>query len=183
MLSKLTRCFISINLPDSTIRRVRFILDELKEKKLRVVYPANLHLTLKFLGEIKNEKIMKITELLEDIDFKSFKLKLNGVGAFPNKKYIRVVWIGAKGKGIENLHSNIENKLNKIYQKEKFVPHITVAKVNKNVVLTDFFKKYNDFEFGSFSVKSFEIMRSDFLKGKTYYSTIWSSSKEGEIKL
>ena len=108
-------------------------LKQLQEKipKVKSTYPNKFHLTLKFLGEVSEDKAEEVKEKLKKIDFSRFTAKLGKLGVFPNEKFIRVVWVGLEdGKKIEELQKNIEGVLSDLFGKDKkFHPHITLARI------------------------------------------------------
>ncbi|MFH1678513.1 MAG: RNA 2',3'-cyclic phosphodiesterase, partial [Candidatus Omnitrophota bacterium] len=93
------RTFIAIELPEEIKNILGEIQDKLKQTRADVkwVQPQNIHLTLKFLGEINEDLVKKIASALNEIaqENSSFNLRLYELGAFPKIKYPRVIWIGA----------------------------------------------------------------------------------------
>jgi len=132
------RCFISIELPEEIKKELakaekdlQKIAEETKAK-LRIVKPENLHITIKFLGEISDDKINKIKDALKTIKFDSFKVKLNSFGIFPSQNYIRVVWVDIlpKEKIIELEQKIISILVGQGFKKEhNFETHITLARI------------------------------------------------------
>jgi 2'-5' RNA ligase len=102
---------------------------------IKFVEPGNLHLTLKFLGEIKDNLVDDIHNRMEESfkDFSRFEVQLRGVGVFPSLRYIKVVWVGIEenkeklAKMQESLEDNISNLG---FKKEgRFKPHLTIGRV------------------------------------------------------
>ncbi len=128
------RCFISIEIPEKIKEDMKKIQNQLPEFKGKKTKIGNLHLTLKFLGEINDEKIERVKEKLEEIKFEKFKIKINKVGVF-SEKFIKIVWLGVgeedeESKKLWNLQKEIDEKLEKVCEKEKrFMGHITIARV------------------------------------------------------
>ncbi len=124
------RCFISINLQKNVrdeIKKIQQILPKFKGKKTEF---ENLHLTLKFLGEVDDEKIIKIKDTLNKIKFPEFTAEIDSMGVF-SEKNIGIVWLHMKGA--EDLQKAVDKILEGIFDKEKrFMSHITIARV-KNV--------------------------------------------------
>lgn len=169
------RAFIAINISDKIKERVKPALKELREIGASTVPPKNLHLTLKFLGNIKPDKLEQVKQALSKIEFSPFKIKFKGVGAFPNKDYIRVVWVGAESKELEDLSQEINRELKGLFPEDKSSAHLTLARVKKKLELSKFFEKYKDERFGSFEVHSFELMQSELSREGPVYSILWSS--------
>lgn len=122
------RLFIAIELEN-----LNDYFKELQQKlpKVKATYPKHFHLTLKFLGEVADNKLDEIKEKLKQIKFEPFKLKLGTVGVFSDEKFIRIVWIGLEdGEKINNLQKQIESALEGMFKKDnKFHPHITLARI------------------------------------------------------
>ena len=103
----------------------------------------NIHLTLSFLGNISDKDIPNIVQSLENcITSKYFKIKIESRGVFPSANFPKILWIGI-GKGADELtllQKEIERsvrKFNKISRKEKFKPHITIARIRRSRLKID----------------------------------------------
>lgn len=173
----LERYFIAINVQDSAKEKLTILLKKLREKGVRTVPPKDLHFTLKFLGNVKPDKVQKTIESLSKIEFVPFRIKLKGVGAFPSESYIRVVWAGAESKELEEFSGKINSSLEKLFSREKFSAHLTLGRVNGKINLSSFFKENKDRSLGSFSAESFKLIQSELTKKGPVYSAIWSSSE------
>lgn len=131
------RCFIALDLSREIINEIVKIQKLIKEKKLfdgKIVEGENLHLTLKFLGEIDDKQILEVKKRLKDIDFKEFEVGIGKIGVFPSKynSYIRVLWIELLGKGVFNLQKQVDECLNGLFDKEnRFMSHITLARIKR----------------------------------------------------
>ena len=121
------RCFISIELPEEIKEEIGKIQEQLPEFTGKFIEKENLHLTLKFLGEIDDEKIEEIKERLGKIDFNEFKCEIDSIGIF-SENLVRIVWIHLNG--CEEIQKKIDDVLGDIFEKEKrFMSHITIARV------------------------------------------------------
>jgi len=134
----LIRCFICVEVTNQiNINKIETILDQLSEYKgIRQVKPNQLHLTLKFLGEVPEEKLLLIERQLNSIKFRSFEIEFSQLGFFPNERRPRVVWIGiSKGKDeLTNLAREVDEKMLKIgfpKEKRKFSSHLTLGRIKK----------------------------------------------------
>ncbi len=165
------RAFISINLTDP-IRESILEFQESQGKIIRNIRwtkPENIHLTLKFLGEIEEETVNKLAETLQPIEgqFSPFPVDIGSVGKFPPKGPLSILWVGLlKGtSGVMALENSIREAMEaaKIpFDKKSFVPHLTIGRAMKNKKV--FFDNINDFEklsFGTLQVESFHLMQSD----------------------
>ncbi len=136
------RLFAAIRLPKEIRSSLRNYAETLKQDGLYLVNEENIHITLKFYGEGDPEEIAKE---LEKIEFEGFEMTVRGIGVFPNKKYVRVVWAGAYGA--EELAGKIGN--------DEYVGHATLARAKKKVEI-----ETSDREFGRFMVEKFELVES-----------------------
>lgn len=119
------RLFIAIEISDQVKNQILKITDRLKLiKGVRVVKQQNIHLTLLFLGDIKD--VQGVVNKLKNIKFSPFEVIVEGAGFFPNNKNIKVAWVGIrKNIQLEYLQKKISLILNK---RERYVPHLTVAR-------------------------------------------------------
>jgi len=80
----LIRCFVAIDFPDEVVKEIARVQGVLGRKVFqgKMTEVENLHLTLKFLGEISEEKVLEVREKLREIEFKEFNGKLMGAGTF-----------------------------------------------------------------------------------------------------
>lgn len=169
------RCFLAIDL-NKECKDYLFNLQKEFSKfvKAKWVEKKNLHLTLKFLGDIDENKLKAVKKILSEIKFKKFNIHLSEFGVFPNENIINVIWVGLKPeKDIINLQKKIDEVLLDLFSKDqKFTSHITLGRV-KLVKNKDKFKGFlketriNNIEF---SVDSFKLYKSELSKdGPKYY--------------
>jgi 2'-5' RNA ligase len=98
----------------------------------------NMHLTLKFLGDISPSNVDMLTQMLhaETDLFACFDIRLTGLGSFPNLKQPRVIYIGIQAPAaLKSLHRGIESASRRLgYESEErgFSPHLTVGRVKRN---------------------------------------------------
>lgn len=136
-MSNLIRTFIAIPLSPEIRKTIAQIQDHLKtlDCNIKWVNPDNVHLTLKFLGDIKPKKIEPIKQVLENL-FKTVEpanIELTQLGTFPDSQHPRILWVGLKDDAgrIAQLVSLLEDECGKIgFKKEErsFSPHITIGR-------------------------------------------------------
>lgn len=132
------RTFIAIPFIEQAYQELAQLQDKLCKSNADVkwVEPANIHLTLKFLGEIDDEQVVKIKTSLDEIvkNHRPFNIHLAKIGAFPKLSYPRVVWV-AIDEGCQEcktLAKSIEEAMEKLgFKKEErpFSPHLTLGRV------------------------------------------------------
>jgi len=132
------RAFIAIELSDEMKDELSRLQDKLKpaDSDVKWVKPENSHLTLKFLGDIDDDVLGKIKNILDDIARanKVFNMTLFKAGAFPNLNRIRVIWVGIdeSSSSIHEIAKSLEAKLEGIgFLKEDrpFSAHLTLGRV------------------------------------------------------
>jgi len=134
------RAFIAIKLPPEINASLIKLQHELKLTlpKISWVKPANLHLTLKFLGEISTEQLacaaQKIPEIIKG--FSPFEIKLETLGVFPDLSRGRIIWIGSQTPDpeLKRLVGEIEKELSKIglpKERHSFQAHISLGRIKQ----------------------------------------------------
>jgi len=140
----LTRAFLCITFPDEVIKEIARIQEILSDIKFtgKLTELENLHLTLKFLGEIEDGKIEEIKNRLSKLKFDAFEAKLLNMGTFCNRSMPRIVWVKIGGAGIFELQKQVDDILGDLFKKEeRFMSHMTIARV-KHVSDSRNFKNY-----------------------------------------
>jgi len=125
------RLFIAIDFKELKKTFIK-IQNSIDKSLAKLKEASTFHLTLKFLGEVPEEKVEKVKEKLKKVKFKPFSLTTDKIGIFPSENYIRVIWIGVKPQEeVIELQKNIEDSLKEFKFKKdfKFHPHITLARV------------------------------------------------------
>lgn len=135
------RAFIAIELSDEIRTCLAQIQSHLKYSGADVkwVEKDNVHLTLKFLGEIPEEKLQQVIAALEIVaeEFSPFEIGIKDIGAFPKIDYPRVIWVGLDKGAVEskNIAEKIDEELSKIgFEKESrpFAAHLTIGRVRSS---------------------------------------------------
>lgn len=162
------RLFVSVEVPDGLRKRIAMLADELPGDAITPVKPDSMHLTLRFIGEVPQEKVGGIERLLREVRFGKFIVPLRSVGVFPSEDYVRVVWAGCESPELDDLAKKIIEALRGIGKEEArgFSAHLTIARVKKKMDVKGFLAKHAKDEFGSFGVDSFCLMRSELKPGQ-----------------
>ncbi|MBI4981055.1 RNA 2',3'-cyclic phosphodiesterase [Candidatus Woesearchaeota archaeon] len=160
------RLFVGIPLPEEVKAKLKPALNALTETGVKAVPADNLHLTIKFLGDVEENKIQEICSKLEILaKYKPFLIKLKKINTF-GEKQIRVIWVGLESNEMVLLMKRANESLNYIrmdgHQEE--IPHLTLARVNKvkdNEELLNILKKYEKVELGEVLVDKFYLYESE----------------------
>jgi 2'-5' RNA ligase len=134
------RLFIAINLPESTKTTIRELVKELRidNDPVRWITPSNIHLTLKFLGEVDPSLHEQVIGVIEETipNYPSFELTLSDFGAFPNLRRPRIIWIGTEARNAPTVLNSIYSDLEKGFvplgferEGRRFKPHLTIGRV------------------------------------------------------
>lgn len=178
------RCFVAVNLPSAIKEKLGHIQEELRRSQADVswVKPQNIHLTLKFLGEIGEKRVERVKEVLAKAvqGIGSFSLGLESLGVFPNLKSPRVVWVGVKETpaALVELQKAVEDGLAQIgfpKEKRKFSPHFTLGRVRspRNLeALKNALAEVKAQRLEEFRVESLELMRSQLSPQGSQYSVL-----------
>jgi 2'-5' RNA ligase len=166
------RVFVAVPIPEELKEKITELGKEIEQDGIKLVAPQNMHMTMKFIGEVPDSKIGEIETVLRDVKFKRFDCIVKSVGVFPNEDYIRVVWAGIESSGLDELAKNVMDVLANYGKKEQFSGHATIARVKKKVDLKGFLEKHKDDQFGKFSVSEFKLIQSVLEKEGPVYTTV-----------
>jgi 2'-5' RNA ligase len=174
--------FISVPVSEAIRERIRKIQEGFHNFDIKFVEKENLHFCLSFLGEVDENQIDSIKEAIADTakQFEKFEINIEGLGVFPDKTYIKVLWIGIKdGKNnlcelAEVLHARLE-KLG-FKEERKFEPHLTLGRVKRgDKLLKDTFVKMENSKIGVMEVNKIELIKSELTLNGPMYETIFKT--------
>jgi len=147
---------------------------------LKLVEPQNIHITVRFLGNIMPAMVETISAEMRKIQFTPFTVQIKGLGAFPNPNYSRVIWAGIVmgADQLKNVFSQLEPQLRGLGfrpDSRGFSPHLTIARVrsgrNKQQ-LANFITENTHYEFGAVNAKCLRLKKSDLTPRGPVYSTL-----------
>ena len=179
------RTFIAIELPVEVKQAVRQIQNQLGKNidGIRWVKHENIHLSVKFLGNVEENRISDIAAAVNNAvrDFSAMNLKTGHLGMFPNVKRPRILWLGIEGDALEfiRMSKNCELELEKLgYEKadRENKPHITVGRIrssNKQKSLVNILKDIH-IESIEFRADALKLMRSELNPNGAVYTTLQS---------
>ena len=126
----------------------------------------NMHFTMLFLGEISEKISFKVQDALNSIQFEEFDVKFQGIGAFPNTRSPRVVWIGTDeqgGRQLCELASTVEDTLSPLgfHSDKPFRSHVTIFRIkNKIGNISDKLESLSSTEFGVQKISEIKLKKS-----------------------
>ena len=167
---KTIRSFLAIELDEELVPKILDVQKEFKKTNANIKYvpSQNMHFTLKFFGNIDLDMVEDISSAVEKVikNYSSFDLNIKNCGCFPNKKVIKVLWLGLEeGSPIKDLQKDLDKEFRKLgFKKEKnFISHLTIGRVkspkNKKEV-REAIEKLENIEIGQMSVSKICLKKS-----------------------
>ena len=154
---------------------------DVKKSDVKWVKPENIHLTLKFLGEIRDEQVVDICNIVKDVAGRhdSFELDIESVGHFGGRS-ARILWVGS-GKGRENLlqlQEDLEQQLASAGwppEKRAFSGHLTLCRIRNpkaGIKLAQVAEQYSDFKVGVMPADSVSVYQSQLTPTGPIYTVL-----------
>lgn len=183
-VSELARVFLSIDIGnDALLPLISEIQTKLDKSlaKMKLVELENIHFTLRFFGDTPLSRINEIKNCLNQIKINPFEIEVHGVGAFPNSRRPRVIWIGVdqNAERIRELKIEIDSRLKELGykpEKKRFTPHATIARVRyiKDAAkLSTNIDELASSPIGSMTVSRFNMKKSTLTPSGPIYETLW----------
>ncbi len=169
------RLFVALEIPSSVrdnlsafLSEMRALTEKLGEKRVRWVRPENLHVTLKFIGEVADAKLADIRTALSSVPTVApIDVRFRGFGFFPNENRPTVLWAGLDASPhLSTFAGDIDGALTTMgiaKEKRAFVPHLTLARFAVPLLhekLRVAIQKNSEREFGSFQAEEFHLIES-----------------------
>lgn len=132
------RAFICIEVPETIRERIASLQQELRRSDAQVswVKASNIHLTIKFLGDVPASKIETVRFAVERAasPIRGFEIEVGRAGCFPAPRSPRVLWVGLTSlpESLKRLHAAIEDELSREgfpREPKRFSPHLTIGRV------------------------------------------------------
>ena len=185
------RAFIAIELTAEIQKRLDEISAAFKQQlngvPVRWVSAGNIHLTLKFLGDVSVATLKLLTDILktEIGTHRPFEVSVGGAGAFPNNRRPRVIWVGVEAPSdLAVVQSGVETAMARLgYPREDrpFSPHLTLGRVSRNATsddtpaLTEFLQSSRVGFLGAACVQEICLFRSDLQPSGAVYTRIFTA--------
>jgi 2'-5' RNA ligase len=177
------RVFTGIKLDESSRVNLISALKEFKKisSPIKWVKPENIHLTLRFLGEMPEDRAALLCRSLSAVNYRSgaFTLRIRGFGKFGRRKDVRILWGGIEAlTPLKELYSDLEEQLSKLgFKREErpFSPHLTLGR-NKKVFdfrrILDIIEENRSTEIAELKVKAFQVFKSTLTADGPIYSVL-----------
>ena len=191
------RAFIAVNLSPDVLDKIEQIAMDLNKRMnsvpIRWVPKENIHLTLKFLGNVSTANLEILKDILGKVvdDHHECDISVGGIGVFPKPHNPRVIWVGMKvPQELIHLQHEIEIETARLgYSREHrpFSPHLTFGRVSRNAstqdvqVIANLLEKYKVGFLGATRLRTVYLFRSDLTPEGAEYTPIYSADlREGD---
>jgi len=176
------RLFIAIDIPghikDNVYKYMKTLLKE--NSHIKLVSAPNIHITLKFLGNVNIDKIEKIKKAIKKTadKFNRFKFEISGkINAFPGPRSARIIFleIGSGGEQISEIYRQLEDNLEKIKirrEKREFSSHITIARLKDKKNMEIFIDEYKMDKMGRLDCLNITLFESQLKPHGAEYSVL-----------
>lgn len=177
------RSFLAFDIDNESVMKKMVEMQDLLLKTgadLKAVEPENIHITVRFLGNVLPPTVDKVFEGMKKVQFVPFDVKINGVGAFPDVRYPRVVWAGITqgAERLRDIFNQLEPHLHGLGfapDPKGFSPHLTIARVRSGrnkAQLAQFITDTVDYEFGVVRAACLRLKKSELTPKGPVYSTL-----------
>jgi len=179
------RSFLAFELPVDIKRIIMTVSENVRELPLNVRWlnVTNIHLTIVFMGDVQEEQVKPIQDIVKDVcqGYGSFSIGIKGIGLFGSRRNPRVLWIGLDG-AIDRMgyfRDDLQKGLTPFGVKEekrRFKPHLTLGRFRKGARtgthLDDLLSKYHDLTSPEFIIEELVLFKSDLKPGGAVYSKL-----------
>lgn len=183
------RSFLSIETSRAVKLELSLVQNRLKKiKNIRWVAPDNIHLTLKFFGDINQEQLDDIKRIISSVclNVRSMTLEIGGLGGFPDMDRPRILWAGLGGeiKRLFKFQTLIDRTLQKMNfpMDKKFLPHLTIGRIKKPIKC-DILKKeiadINLLKTTKWRVDNIVLLKSQLMPEGAFYTHLWNFPLKG----
>ena len=174
------RIFIAIEVPVEIRQRLAAIQDQLRPASTaaRWVSTDSVHITLKFLGEIPEERRQDIDSALTGLTWLPMSVSVRGIGFFPGVRSPRILWAGVECPTMEGLANEVDTRLVQAgfdSENRAFRAHLTLARTKETRLENALVKSaepFKDTEFGTFVADRFYLYQSSLKPGGSVYTKL-----------
>jgi 2'-5' RNA ligase len=186
------RSFIALDLSPDLLSRLEQVIRQLREllpgPSVRWLPVKNIHLTLKFLGDVSATNLDSLFKVLaaEAEKQPTFEISLGGLGAYPSNQRPRVIWVGVTApEALSALHKGIDDETEALGypgEERKFTPHLTIGRVSRNASshevrrISEALANTKLGSLGSLSIQEVHFYRSDLHPSGAEYTRLFSAT-------
>jgi len=185
------RAFAAVEIGDGVRDAVAALIGRVRAIPMRVswVHPENLHVTLRFLGEVDRDQFTQYAEQVREgiAGTCAFDATVRGVGAFPNTRRPSVIWVGLESHSeslgrIQEIAERAARSVQLPAEERVFIPHITLGRVRRGSASADITKYLDaekDFEAGAFAVEAVSLFSSELTPQGAKYTRLHRLTLDG----
>ena len=172
------RAFVAVEIQDDNILDAIAKIQSEFKIKATPVKKKNMHFTLLFLGEITEEVAINVKKALSTVSFKPIEVKFTHIGAFPNPRSPRVIWIGVdeiSSRQLVELASQVEKKLEPLgFKSDKpFKAHLTIFRIkNRADDISGMIEKFKKIDLGKYTMTELKFKQSVLTPNGPIYSDL-----------
>jgi 2'-5' RNA ligase len=171
------RAFIAVEVSEELREKMAELQKQLLLEGVKLVEEENLHLTMHFLGEIDESMKDKVITAMNKLNCNKFEMSCEGVGAFPSKNYIRVIWVSAQAPELKQIYDQLGTEFARLgFKQEQFSPHITLARVKflkDKGKLSEFLEENEGIEIGECKVEGVFLKKSTLTPKGPIYENVY----------
>ena len=179
------RCFIAIDIDDQLRGRIGELQDEFcrrtdfSKSQAKWVRPELIHLTLKFLGDVRDSKVNEVCDIVQEVasGHSSFRIEFENLGVFGSPA--RILWIGVReNETLTNLQSELERRFEQggwRVENRKYSGHLTLCRIKKSTAgrkISQLVREYGGLDMGSVLVDSICVYQSELTRGGPVYTLV-----------
>jgi RNA 2',3'-cyclic 3'-phosphodiesterase len=169
------RCFVAVDVSLELREKLAEIGNNFRDNGVKLTKPENFHFTIKFLGEISEERSRDVSLALKKLKFEPFEITISGIGAFPSTRFPHIIWAGCNSQEMNMLANNVDAITVSLgFPKEnEYASHITLARIKyPQKGMQEKLEQMNSMEIGKMRVDSICLKQSLLLKKGPVYKDI-----------
>lgn len=175
----LVRTFVAVDLPEELHNKIAEIQSKFDDFNFKFVDPHIVHITMKFLGDISDDKIEEISNALDLVKCEPFEAQVRGLGVFPKPNFAKVIWLGCNGD-FDKLYELVNSSLSSFEfenSPHRFSAHATLARVKylpkkKKEEFLDLLEGLADVYIGTMQVDTVKLKKSTLTPHGPVYETL-----------
>ncbi|WP_342304211.1 RNA 2',3'-cyclic phosphodiesterase [Methanolobus sp. ZRKC5] len=173
------RTFVAVDFPEELRNKIADIQSKFDDFKFKFVDSHIVHITMKFLGDISEDKIAEISNALDLVKCEPFEAQVRGVGVFPKPNFAKVIWLGCNGD-FDKLHELVNSSLSSFefeHNPHLFSAHATLARVKylpkkKKAEFLELLEELADVDLGTMQVDTVKLKKSTLTPHGPVYETL-----------
>lgn len=178
---EVVRAFLALEVAEDVKERIMELEGKIKASgaDVKLVERENLHVTMKFLGDVTADAVERVYEAMKTIKEVKFQLEVKGTGVFPNPRMVRVLWVGAGtgGEKVVSIFRQLDSELvMKGFPMERdFTPHVTIGRVRSHRNKEDLLRAIDEYRgrmFGTTAIDKIVLKKSVLMSSGPVYSNL-----------